>query len=160
LSRLNGKQDLDTRLTQDNAVVKFDQERESRLLERFIVLADPPQLLCWPDLALWQLWPVINLVYAIEPTSFDVLGSRTVADDLTQRFSPTQVCRPRKINATRKRLESLTGIPAGKDRVISVAVEDRDSQSAADLANAFVDEQVKTHAESGRDRSRQAARVF
>jgi uncharacterized protein involved in exopolysaccharide biosynthesis len=44
---------------------------------------------------------------------------------------------------TRKQLETATEIKAGKEGVISVAVEDRNPQRAADLANGYVEELEK-----------------
>jgi tyrosine-protein kinase Etk/Wzc len=74
----------------------------------------------------------------------DVLRSRTVADDLIQRFSLMQVYHKKRIKDVRKRLQDLTEITASqKDGVISLTVDDRDPQRAADLANAYVEELQK-----------------
>lgn len=73
-----------------------------------------------------------------------MLRSRTVSDDLIQRFSLMQVYRLKKIKDARKRLENSTEITASKtDGVISVTVTDRDPQRAADLANGYVEELEK-----------------
>src|SRR5262249_18811298 len=73
----------------------------------------------------------------------DMLRSRTVADDLIQRFSLMQHYRKKKLKDARKRLEDRTEIVAAKDGVISVTVTDRDPQLAADLANAYIEELEK-----------------
>lgn len=69
-----------------------------------------------------------------------VLQSRTVADDLIDRFSLMRVYDQKYRVDTRRRLADRSGIKAEKDGTITVTVEDRDPQRAADLANAYVDE--------------------
>lgn len=74
-----------------------------------------------------------------------MLRSRTVSDGMIDRFSLMRVYklekRPRE--DTRKRLDGATEIVAGKDGVISISVEDRDPQLAADMANGYIDELEK-----------------
>jgi uncharacterized protein involved in exopolysaccharide biosynthesis len=88
----------------------------------------------------------------------DMLRSRTVADDLIQRFSLMQVYHVKKMKDARLRLESSTSITvAPKDGVITVTVEDHDPQRATDLGNAYVEElekltQVLAVTEAGRRR--------
>ena len=67
-----------------------------------------------------------------------MLGSRTVADGLIDRFNLQQVYQDKYRNDTRKDLEKLSDISLGKDGVISVTVEDKDRKRAAELANAYV----------------------
>ncbi len=73
-----------------------------------------------------------------------MLRSRTVADDLIDRFSLMSVYKQKIRDYTRKKLESATDIRAGtKDGIISISVDDRDPRRAADLANGYVDELEK-----------------
>src|SRR2546425_2808748 len=70
-----------------------------------------------------------------------MLRSRTVADDLIDRFSLMSVYKEKIRDYTRKQLQSSTEIKAGaKDGIISISVDDRDPRRAADLANGYVDE--------------------
>lgn len=72
-----------------------------------------------------------------------VLQSRTVADDLIDRFSLMRVYDQKyRVDAQRK-LSGRSSIKAEKDGTITIDVEDRDPQRAADLANAYVDELQK-----------------
>ena len=73
-----------------------------------------------------------------------MLRSRTVADDLIDRFSLMSVYKEKIRDYTRKKLESATDIRAGtKDGIISISVDDRDPRRAAGLANGYVDELEK-----------------
>lgn len=69
-----------------------------------------------------------------------MLRSRTVADDLIQRFDLEKVYKQRRTIDTEKQLENLTEITVGKEGVISVSASDRDPKRAADLANAYIEE--------------------
>lgn len=69
-----------------------------------------------------------------------VLHSRTVSDALIDKFSLMTVYHTKRRVDARGQLESHTEITASKDGVISISVEDRDQQRAADLANAYVDQ--------------------
>src|SRR3989449_5810937 len=73
-----------------------------------------------------------------------MLRSRTVADDLIDRFSLMSVYKEKIRDYTRKKLESATDIRAGtKDGIISISVDDGDPRRAAGLANGYVDELEK-----------------
>src|SRR6266511_355839 len=72
-----------------------------------------------------------------------MLKSRTVADNLIQRFDLNKLYDKKYPSETRKQLEKETTIVAGKDGIITIEVEDRDPKRAADLANAYVDELFK-----------------
>jgi tyrosine-protein kinase Etk/Wzc len=72
-----------------------------------------------------------------------MLRSRTVEDNLVDRFSLMSVYKDKLRVDTLRDLESLTEVIAGKDGVISVSVEDRDPRRAAAIANAYVDELTK-----------------
>src|SRR5262249_48003076 len=68
-----------------------------------------------------------------------MLRSRTIADQLIDRFSLMSVYREKRRVEARRRLNSLTEIEAGKDGVITVSVEDRDPRRATDMANGYVE---------------------
>src|SRR5712691_11177366 len=73
-----------------------------------------------------------------------MLRSRTVADDLIDRFSLMSVYKEKIRDYTRKQLAAATEIKAGtKDGIISISVDDRDPRRAADLANGYIDELEK-----------------
>lgn len=72
-----------------------------------------------------------------------MLKSRTVADALIERFSLMSVYHKKVREETRRRLEDLTQIVAGKDGIISVSVDDRSPSRAAEMANAYIDELEK-----------------
>ncbi len=69
-----------------------------------------------------------------------ILESRTIADALVNRFNLKQVYGDRYLQQARKHLARRTSIKAGKDTLIRVQVDDRDSKRAAQLANAYVEE--------------------
>ncbi|MGH9427309.1 MAG: GNVR domain-containing protein, partial [Terriglobia bacterium] len=72
-----------------------------------------------------------------------MLKSRTVADNLIQRFDLNKLYEQKFQSDTRKMLERLTQINAGKDGIITIEVDDKDPKRAAALANAYVDELYK-----------------
>src|SRR6266542_6808160 len=72
-----------------------------------------------------------------------MLKSRTVADNIIQRFDLNKLYDKKYPSETRKRLEKETTITAGKDGIITIEVDDQDPKRAADLANAYVDELFK-----------------
>jgi uncharacterized protein involved in exopolysaccharide biosynthesis len=72
-----------------------------------------------------------------------MLKSRTVADNLIQRFDLNKLYDEQYQSRTRKRLGKVTTIVAGKDGIITVEVDDTDPKRAAGLANAYVDELFK-----------------
>ena len=72
-----------------------------------------------------------------------MLKSRTVADNLIQRFDLMQYYEEKYSSTARKTLGKHTEIIAGKDGIITIEVEDEDSKRAAELANAYVDELFK-----------------
>jgi tyrosine-protein kinase Etk/Wzc len=69
-----------------------------------------------------------------------MLQSRTVADILIDRFKLKERYGTSTMARTRKTLENSTKIGAAKSGLITIDVEDHDSQMAADLANAYVKE--------------------
>jgi uncharacterized protein involved in exopolysaccharide biosynthesis len=72
-----------------------------------------------------------------------MLKSRTIADALIDRFSLMNGYHKKFREETRRRLEDLTQIVAGKDGIISISVDDRSPGRAAEMANAYVDELEK-----------------
>jgi len=72
-----------------------------------------------------------------------MLKSRTVADNLIQRFDLNKLYDEKYQSLTRKRLARETTIAAGRDGIITIQVDDKDPRRAAELANAYVDELFK-----------------
>ena len=69
-----------------------------------------------------------------------MLKSRTVEDALINRFDLRKAYGRKRYQDARKKLEGRSNISAGDEGIISIAVEDRDPNRAAELANAYVDE--------------------
>jgi tyrosine-protein kinase Etk/Wzc len=74
-----------------------------------------------------------------------ILGSRTVADDLIQRFDLAKVYGTKKLSQTENVLKSNTSILEGKDSIVVIAVKDRDPKLARDLANAYLGSLAKVN---------------
>jgi uncharacterized protein involved in exopolysaccharide biosynthesis len=72
-----------------------------------------------------------------------MLKSRTVADNLIQRFDLNKLYDQKYQSLTRKRLEKESTITAGRDGIITIQVDDKDPRRAAELANGYVDELFK-----------------
>lgn len=72
-----------------------------------------------------------------------MLRSRTVADNLIQRFDLKRIYGRDTLISTRSALEKSSKITAGKDGIITIEVEDKNAKRAAELANAYVDELTK-----------------
>ena len=72
-----------------------------------------------------------------------MLKSRTVADNLIQRFDLMRIYDAKYLSRARKTLAEHTDILSGKDAIITIEVEDKDPKRAAELANAYVDELFK-----------------
>jgi uncharacterized protein involved in exopolysaccharide biosynthesis len=72
-----------------------------------------------------------------------MLKSRTVADNLITRFDLGKVYDEDYVSETRKRLAKETTISTGRDGIITVEVDDKDTKRAADLANGYVEELKK-----------------
>lgn len=69
-----------------------------------------------------------------------ILHSRSTADALINQFHLQSVYRKSHMSDVRKKLKDNTDVIATKESMISIAVNDRDPQRAADLANAYVKE--------------------
>ena len=69
-----------------------------------------------------------------------MLTSRTIEDNLINRFDLRKVYRSKRYQDARKKLESRSEIIATKEGLISISVTDNDPKRAAEIANAYVDE--------------------
>src|SRR5271165_270208 len=69
-----------------------------------------------------------------------MLTSRTIEDDLINRFDLLKVYRERRYQDARKKLEKRSEIIATKEGLISISVSDHDPKRAAEIANAYVEE--------------------
>ena len=69
-----------------------------------------------------------------------MLKSRSIEDRLIDRFDLRKVYWVKRYQDARKTLENRSYIVAEREGMISITVEDRDPQRAANLANAYVDE--------------------
>lgn len=72
-----------------------------------------------------------------------MLKSRTVGDNIVERFGLAQRFGTRYRSAARQQLERNTMIMLGKDNIITVDVTDTDPKFAAELANGYVEELFK-----------------
>jgi tyrosine-protein kinase Etk/Wzc len=69
-----------------------------------------------------------------------LIKSRTVEDQLIQRFHLLNVYRDKRESDARKDLESNTNVDSGlKDGLIRISVTDKNAGRAAEIANAYVD---------------------
>ena len=69
-----------------------------------------------------------------------MLKSRTVADDLINRFDLRKIYRVKRYQDARKRLGDRSDIVVEKEGLISVSVTDAEPKRAAEIANAYVEE--------------------
>ena len=67
-----------------------------------------------------------------------MLKSRIMADDIIRRFDLMEQYETKTMHDARGSLEGATRIVVTKEKVIKVAVEDRDPQLASDIANFYV----------------------
>ena len=72
-----------------------------------------------------------------------MLKSRTVADQLIERFKLKDLFATDSLIETRYSLEKITNIFAGKDGLITIDVDDKDPKRAAAIANAYVEELIR-----------------
>jgi tyrosine-protein kinase Etk/Wzc len=68
-----------------------------------------------------------------------ILGSRTVADEMVQRFDLQKVYKTKRLSDTEKTLKNNSKFVLGKDTLITINVIDHDARRAADLANGYLD---------------------
>jgi uncharacterized protein involved in exopolysaccharide biosynthesis len=69
-----------------------------------------------------------------------MLKSRTIEDNLINRFDLRKVYWVKRYQDARKKLDNRSEIIATKEGLISIEVSDRDPRRAAEIANAYVDE--------------------
>jgi tyrosine-protein kinase Etk/Wzc len=69
-----------------------------------------------------------------------MLQSQTVSDAIIRRFGLQALYDKETLVETRKRLERMATLTAGKEGIITIEVDDEDPKRAAEMANAFVDE--------------------
>ena len=70
-----------------------------------------------------------------------MLQSRTVLDNIIKRFDLKNLYRDKTFEDARKSLtKNINVLSDAKSNVVVIAVEDKDPQRAADMANAFVEE--------------------
>lgn len=69
-----------------------------------------------------------------------ILESRTIADELIQKFHLQSIYKTKKIVDTQVALKKHTDIETGKDGLIHIDVRDHDPNRASALANEYVDE--------------------
>ena len=69
-----------------------------------------------------------------------MLTSRTIGDNLVNRFELRKVYRTKTYQDARKELDKRSEILATKEGLISVSVTDNDPKRAAEIANAYVEE--------------------
>lgn len=84
-----------------------------------------------------------SLISALrDPTEIyiSMLQSRTVIDAIITRFKLMEVYKCKLWMVCRERLQAKTIITTQKGNIISISVEDKDPQRAADLANGYVEE--------------------
>jgi tyrosine-protein kinase Etk/Wzc len=72
-----------------------------------------------------------------------MLKSRTVADAIIERFKLKELYDEKYLQDARKSLSKNVDIIAGREGVITVEVEDKSPQRAAEMANAYVEELEK-----------------
>lgn len=69
-----------------------------------------------------------------------ILGGRTIADSLIEKFKLREVYDVETVSDARKVLGTRSSFSAGKDSLIKIAVQDGDPKRAAEMANAYVQE--------------------
>jgi len=72
-----------------------------------------------------------------------MLRSRTIADNIIKRFDLNKLYERKYQSDTRKELEDMTSVIAGRDGVIAISVDDEDPKRSAEMANAYVEELFK-----------------
>lgn len=69
-----------------------------------------------------------------------MLQSRTIADNLIEKFKLKERFNKDTLDETREKLEKVRALSNGKDGLIGISIEDTDPKFAAELANAYVTE--------------------
>jgi tyrosine-protein kinase Etk/Wzc len=74
-----------------------------------------------------------------EETYLGILSSRTIADQMIDRFHLQELYQTKHMVDTRKALAMHTRVEATKGYLIRISVEDRSATRAAEMANGYVD---------------------
>jgi len=74
-----------------------------------------------------------------EETYLGILSSRSIGDQMIERFGLQQLYRSKHMVDTRKALAMHTRVEATKGYLIRISVEDKSATRAADMANGYVD---------------------
>ena len=77
---------------------------------------------------------------------FSILNSRSMKDAIIERFNLIDAYNVSNIDRAREKFDKLTSITLTKEKVIEIAVVDRNPERAADIANFFIqrlDETIK-----------------
>lgn len=74
-----------------------------------------------------------------EETYLGILSSRSIADQMIERFRLQKLYRSKRMVDARKALARHTSVEATKGYLIRISVEDRSATRAADMANGYVD---------------------
>lgn len=69
-----------------------------------------------------------------------MLQSRTIADNLIEKFKLKEYFNEDTLDSTREKLAKVRSLSNGKDGLIGISIEDTDPKFAAELANAYVKE--------------------
>jgi tyrosine-protein kinase Etk/Wzc len=72
-----------------------------------------------------------------------MLDSRSVADAIIERFGLQAIFEVDTLDEARRQLKNVTTISSGKEGIISIEVDDKHAERAADIANAYVEELEK-----------------
>lgn len=88
-----------------------------------------------------------------------ILGSRTVQEELVQRFDLQRVYRKKSMELTLKALSTNTRIKLNPDGTIKVSVDDRDPRRAAAIANGYLEALDRFNVEK-RNTTAHRTRVF
>lgn len=73
-------------------------------------------------------------------TYLEMLRGRIIAEKIIQRFNLQDAYHAKTLTQARNILSEKTSINSGKGNIITIEVNDRDPQRAADMANTYVDE--------------------
>lgn len=110
------------------------------------VIVPPQQSQSMASALLGELGPLANLAgrdLGLKNPSdlyIGILGGRTIADSLIEKFQLREVYSVETTTDARKVLAKRSSFVAGKDSLIKIAVQDHDPKRAAELANAYVRE--------------------
>jgi uncharacterized protein involved in exopolysaccharide biosynthesis len=119
------------KIYESTVTILTPDEQGGRTLGLATALAASGVIQSVPGLSMPSMTPQRDIVVSI-------LKSRTMAQDVVERFNLHQRYETKFLSDAIKRLSGATTASLSKDGVISVKVEDTDPQLAADLANFYV----------------------